>query len=278
MASALPLGAGLVSALLVLFAMASAPLACDAASLSVLSSSAPPFSSVTHPSAPSDFFGPRFRAARSSSSDSKFSAAAASTVSAHDAQSQALPTGRWWQNAVLAAGDQPLVTYPHSVRLSSPGSPLHAEARSAQTTKSRPGSPLDVTATGIYASLPVREENELQVILPWRPDLLITNALYDAAATVPAKPAHSPAANDTNSNSNAATAASSEQSIFNSPLGIEEAPVDAARHTVEMEPHQIVMEDLLSVRVQWKQSNGGQCTQRSCNSYSHSYRIRMRTL
>ena len=256
----------LAAALLWLITMASTlPAVCDAAPLSVLSTATPPFTAVSHPQTPSDFFGPRFRRAIRSSSKGKLGAA---TVSAHNAQSQALPTGRWWQNAVLAAGDQPLVTYPYSVRLSSAGSPLHAEARAAQTTASRPGSPLDVTATGVYAALPVREENELQVILPWRPDLLITNALYDAAATAiaPVIPSvHSDNANDTNTNTdtNAATSTGTsidggDHSLFPSPLGVvEEAPIEAARHTVEMQPHQIVDEDLLSVRVQWKQSNGG---------------------
>lgn len=246
--------------LLTIGAMSSAPSAIHAASLSVLSTAAPPFPAVVHPATPSNFFGPRFTAS-SSSGAGKLSAGAAA-VEASSAPPHALPTGRWWQNAVLAAGDQPLVTYPYSVRLSSSGSPLHAEARAAQTTSSRPGSPIDVTATGMYASLPTREENELQVILPWRPDLLITNALYDAAATAPLTGS---GANETTS-----AAAPDAKSIFDSPWNVQEAPIDAARHTVEMEPHQIVNEDLLSVRVQWKQSNGGQMhsnTQFVCNSY-----------
>ncbi len=68
-------------------------------SFTPLSTTAPPFPTTTHPLPPSPFFSPHYRSIHTS-----------------------LPTNSWYQNAVLNTGEEPIVTYPYTVRCISKGS------------------------------------------------------------------------------------------------------------------------------------------------------------
>lgn len=227
--------------LLLVVAMSSVASCVVGAPLSALSPAAPPFPECRHPQGPSGFFAESLRTVRP------------------------LPTNRWWQNAVLATGDMPIVAYPYAVRLASPGSPLQAEAAAAQTTADTLTSRMGLTQTGVYMSLPVKEANQVQVIMPWRPEMLLTTPLYDVAAEGDA-PAPAPAVSGPNvtssaiHHSNRTHRASSLGQAGPPRLHVPpvQSPIEAKATEVQMNPHQVVREDLLSVRVQWTQKNGGQ--------------------
>lgn len=209
------------------------------APLAALSPAAPPFPECSHPQRPSAFFGDALRSARP------------------------LPTNRWWQNAVLATGDMAIVAYPYAVRLASPGSPLQAEAAAAQSTADTLTSRMGLTQTGVYMSLPIKEANEMQVIMPWRPEMLLTTPLYDVASegdAAVAAPVTGPnitnsAVRHSNRTHQASLAKVAVPRLHVPPV---QSPIEAKATEVQMNAHQIVREDLLSVRVQWTQKNGGQ--------------------
>lgn len=189
------------------------PLEVAAAALTTISSAHPTFTAIDHPVRPPAFFGAR-------------SAASGAGFSVNDADSgtgpSALPTNRWWLNAVLDTGDQPIVTLPYSLRLVSAGSPLYSEVRGLQRglCSSSGPCPLRVSSHGVFASLPIKESSDRQVIMPWRPDLLITARDERHEET------------STSVNVSDTTFCSFEQ-------------------------HQLVRDDLLSMRVQWKRKGGG---------------------
>jgi hypothetical protein len=184
-----------------------------AASLSLLSTAAPPFASTANPMKPSAFFSDRLR------------------------RQSPLPTNRWFQNAVLASGDQPIVSYPYSLRMASPGSPLHAEALATQETSDTlsEAARMSLSQVGVYMSLPVKEVSPVMVIMPWKPDLLITTPRIDAGVGF-----------------NSTAAGAKEPKLESA------SAVEAEAYTVQMGAHQVVEEDLMSVRMEWAQHNGGE--------------------
>jgi len=226
------------------------------ADLSVLSAKAPPFKQCAHPWKPSNFFSEALRS-----------------------KGHALPTNRWWQNCVLGTGDNAIVAYPYSLRLSSPGSPLHSEASATQSATSLLVDPLSLTQVGVYASLPAKEASPTQVIMPWKPDLLLTTTRFnlEGAGSAPTPAAGSgtepaadagaqPTDNDTKHDGEH-TDAPSKHNVSTSavkrapspPPGIklgEQSAIQAEALATKMGAHEVVAEDLLSLRVQWNEQGG----------------------
>ncbi len=137
------------------------------------------------------------------------------------------------------------MTYPYSLRMSSPGAPLFIEAVSNQATRDQLVNAMALSQAGVYMSLPVKEASPLQVIMPWRPDLLLTSARYNLGEK--GAPIHKG-----NFSSSAANATGGSSGIH---LG-EQSAVQAENLAIKMSPHQVVEHDLLSVRMQWSQENG----------------------
>ena len=102
----------------------------------------------------------------------------------------------------------------------------------------------------------------MQVIMPWRPEMLLTTPLYDVAAegdAAVAAPVSGPnvtssAIRHSNRTHQASLAKVAVPRLHVPPV---QSPIEAKATEIQMNAHQIVREDLLSVRVQWTQKNGG---------------------
>jgi hypothetical protein len=152
------------------------------------------------------------------------------------------------------------------VRLASPGSPLQAEAAAAQSATDNLTNRMGLTQTGVYMSLPIKEANTIQVIMPWRPDMLLTTPLYDVAASGHGGGSAAIHRDSNHTHHHAKLTKVDEPRLHVPPV---QSPIEAKATEVQMNPHQVVQEDLLSVRVQWTQKNGGQYTHAPTHCATH---------